>query len=609
MPHSIADDQPTASGAAATFFRLVPAFDSLRTYSYRALARDAMAGFTVAAVAVPQAMAYAQIAGLPPQYGLYTAIVMTAIGALFDSSRQLINGPTNAISIATLSALVAFPDADKAPAAIMLAFLVGAIQTGITLLRLGDLNRYISHAVIVGFTLGAAILLVLDQLKNLLGLRAVGGGEVHFLKRFWMTVSQIENTNGVAVAIGLGAVVASLALRWLSNRLRMRLPELLLAVIASAAVVGYWQLDVRHGVAVVGEIPRNLPSFQLPTLRWDWAHAMLGSAMAIATLGLLEAVAMAKAIAAQTRQRLDVNQQCLSEALANVGGSCFQCFPGSGSLTRSVINQQAGAVSQWSGVIAAAAVALTMLLFAPYAKYISKSSLAGILMLSAWRLVDWRQLRHYLRTTRFDATIVVLTALAAVAVSIEFCVLIGVLLSFVLYVPRAARIHMTELTLTNDRLVRERVAADPVCNRIRIFSLEGELFFGAAPDLEEHLETIARTADEGVKAVVLRLKRVRNPDTVCLEVFARFADEMKAAKVAVILCGVRPDLMKILVSSGVVGRLGKDRVFVFEETGAIWSSTLEAIRFAYESIGDDRCAHCPRRDERSDAKDDWHYVI
>src|SRR5262249_31692849 len=156
-----------------------------------------IAGLTVAAVAVPQAMAYAQIAGLPPQYGLYTAIVMTAVGAVLDSSKQLINGPTNAISIAIFSALAFCGDdtPTRLQAAILLAFLVGTIQTTITLLRLGDLTRYISHAVIVGFTLGAAFLIVLDQLKNLLGLPARGSGEDHFLKRLWLTLENVQQTN------------------------------------------------------------------------------------------------------------------------------------------------------------------------------------------------------------------------------------------------------------------------------------------------------------------------------------------------------------------------------------------------------------------------------
>src|SRR6188768_2663614 len=162
--------EPASQTAAAligstrqTLLRIVPALDSLRNYTWHDLSADTMAGLTVAAVAVPQAMAYAQIAGIPPQYGLYTAIVMTAVGALLDSSKQLINGPTNAISIAVLSALVGFSDADRIPAVILLALIVGVIQTGISLLRLGDLTRYVSHAVIVGFTVGASILLVLDQ--------------------------------------------------------------------------------------------------------------------------------------------------------------------------------------------------------------------------------------------------------------------------------------------------------------------------------------------------------------------------------------------------------------------------------------------------------------
>src|SRR3954468_2937631 len=240
-----------------TFFRVVPAFDSLRNYSSRTFASDTMAGLTVAAVAVPQAMAYAQIANLPPQYGLYTAIVMTAVGALLDSSKQLINGPTNAISIAVLSALVGFTDAERLPAVFLLALLVGTIQTGISLLRLGDLTKYVSHSVIVGFTLGASVLLVLDQLKNLLGLTAAGTGEDHFLKRFWLTMQHIDKINYPSLWIGLGTVAIALALRWVNMRLRVRLPDLLLALICMTMVVANWRLD-SQGVKIIKDIPSNL---------------------------------------------------------------------------------------------------------------------------------------------------------------------------------------------------------------------------------------------------------------------------------------------------------------------------------------------------------------
>ena len=218
-----------------------------------------------------------RLPGLPPQYGLYTAIVMTTVGALLDSSKQLINGPTNAISIAVLSALVGFSDAERIPAAILLMLLVGIIQTGISLLRLGDLTRYVSHSVIVGFTLGAAVLLVLDQLKNLLGLRAAGAGEDHFLKRVWLTLSNVDQTNRAALLLGLATIGIALALRWINQRLNLRLPDLLLAVIASAAMVWGWNLD-RQGVPVVGAIPAHLPSFQLPVVEWSHVHALSSSA-------------------------------------------------------------------------------------------------------------------------------------------------------------------------------------------------------------------------------------------------------------------------------------------------------------------------------------------
>jgi SulP family sulfate permease len=613
---SDAAPQATSERAASSrlgqfFFRVVPAFDSLRTYTWHDATSDLMAGLTVAAVAVPQAMAYAQIAGIPPQYGLYTAIVMTTVGALLDSSKQLINGPTNAISIAVLSALVGFGEAERLPAAILLALMVGTIQTGISLLRLGDLTRYVSHAVIVGFTLGAAVLLVLDQLKNLLGLPAMGGGEGYFLNRVWLTLSHIDETNWAALIIGVGTVAIALLLKWINTRSRLRLPELLLALISMTAIVAYFRLDQQgvRSLRIVGEIPARLPSFALPDINWDHVRTLANSGLAIALLGLLEAVSMAKAIASVTRQKLDINQQCLSEGVANVAGSMFQCFPGSGSLTRSIINQQAGGRTQWSGVISAVAIAITILSLAQYAYFIPRAGLAGILMLSAWRLVDRHQLFYYLRTTRFDAWIVLLTAVSAVAVSIEFCVLIGVFLSFVLYVPRAARVHKTELVVTSDRVIRERLPADVPCDRIHIYSLEGEFFFGASPELEQHLDTIAEAAEKGARVLILRLKRVRNPDAVCMSVLERFVERMQAANVAVLLCGVRPDLTKVLNASGLLSRIGTERVFDFEETGRYWTSTLEAVRYAYELLGNDLCDHCPRHFESLNQKDGWYYLI
>jgi sulfate permease, SulP family len=598
-----------ARGFADWFFRVIPALGSLRGYSIGAFRADTLAGLTVATVAVPQAMAYATIAGIPAQHGLYTAIIMTAVGALFASSRQLINGPTNALSIALLSALAPIPTEEKITAAIALALLVGLAQLGITLFRLGDLTRYISQAVIVGFTTGAAFLLVLDQLKNLLGVPARGDAAEHFLKRFWLTISQGAEINVWTVAVGVGTIALVLGLRWFNgrlNRVGLPVPELLTAVIVMGALVWVFRLDLKN-VKILQDIPATFPPFQVPHVGWDLARRLTGSALALAVLGLLEALAMAKAIAAHTSQKLDLHQQCLSEGLANLAGSFFHCLPGSGSLTRSAINQQAGAVSQWSGVISAAAVAATVLLLGRLARYIPQAALAGILMVTAWRMIDRKQLLYHLRATRFDAGIVLATALSAVFVSVEFCILIGVFLSFVLYVPRAARVHLTELTLTPERVVRERVPADPPCGRMLLYNLEGELFFGSAPALEEHLSTIDRRAGNGIKVIVLRMKRVRNPDAVCLRLLDNFALRIQARKITLLLCGVRRDLARTLRSTGLEQRLGPQ--CIFREMPSVWSSTLDAIRHAYKLLGDDLCPTCPRRNEMASGQETWYYMI
>ncbi|MGE3807773.1 MAG: SulP family inorganic anion transporter [Gemmataceae bacterium] len=598
-------DDADTRGLAERIYRFVPALDALRGYTLPVFRADLMAGLTVATVAVPQAMAYAMVVGIPPEYGLYTAIVMTAVGALFDSSRQLINGPTNAIAIALLSALAAIPDPDqKVTAAFFMAFLVGVIQTGITLFRLGDLTRYVSNAVIVGFTLGASVLLVLDQFKNLVGLPAWQDPHAHFLVRFWMPIWQGGGLHVWTTVLGVGTIVCALALRKLNERLRFRLPEFLTTMVLAGFLVWLFGLE-RHGVAVVGTIPQRLPSFAFPELNWQQARELSGSALAIALLGLLEAIAMAKYIAAQTGQKIDINQQCLSEGLANLSGSFFQCFPGSGSLTRSAINQQTGAQTQWSGVISALAVAVTILLLAPLAYFIPRAALAGILMVTAYRMIDRKKLIYHLRATRFDTRIVMATALAAVFISVEFCILVGVFLSFLLYVPRAARVHMSELTVTPERVIRERIADDPPCNRLLIYNLEGELFFGAAPHLEEQLERIERRADAQTKVVVLRLKRARNPDAVCLSSIEEFVRRLQARKITVFLCGVNRDLARAMRNIGLDEEVGRQHVFA-EKTG-IWSSTLDAVRRAYELVGADVCENCPRREEQQAG--DWYYMI
>lgn len=583
-------------------YRRIPALASLRDYTWADARGDAVGGLSVAAVAVPQAMAYALIVGLPPEIGLYTAIVMTTVGALLDSSKQLINGPTNAISIALLGMVGTIESPEgKIQAAIMAALLIGLIQLAIAFARLGDLTRYISHSVIVGFTAGASLLLVFDQLKNLLGQKAVGDLHAHFLVRVWRSLTEGGDVHLATLAVGVTSIVGVLALRWAKTKLQWPLlPEFLIVVIAAAGVTAWLDLGAA-GVKVVGTIPSSMPMFGLPKFDATLMRELAPSALAVALLGLLEAISMAKGIAAVTRQKLDLNQQCFSEGYANVAGAFFGCMPGSGSLTRSAINQQAGARTQWSGVVSAIAVAATMFFFAPLAQYIPRAALAGLLIVTATKMVNIADLRYHMRASNFDKAIVLTTAISAFAISIEFCILIGVVMSFLLAVPRASSLHLTEFIVTDEGQVHERLPEDAACPRILIFGLEGELFFGSAVSLDQHLESVEARIEDQTRVVILRMKRTRAPDAVGLAALEGAVTRIQGRGVRVIMCGVRKEMFDAMDRGGLIQKHERDDIFL--ETAVRQTSTQQAIARAY-AVLDERCPACPRSENPK-----VHYVV
>ena len=349
-----------------------------------------------------------------------------------------------------------------------------------------------------------------------------------------------------------------------------------------AAITGIFRLD-QNGVRVVGDIPAKLPQAHWPDFDAAWIREFAPSALAIALLGLLEAISMAKAIAAVTRQRLNLNQQCLSEACANLAGSFFSCMPGSGSLTRSAINQQAGARTQWSGVISAIAVAATMVLLAPHAHFIPRAALAGLLMLTAARMLNFESLRYHIRASRFDAAIVAITAISAFAISIEFCVLIGVVLSFMLTVPRTGNMILTEFVEDEDDHVRERLPEDRSPSEVLVFGLEGEMFFGSAASLEKHFDRIEERVSDRTRVVVMRMKRAHNPDAVGLSELDLFLERLKKRNVVVLLCGVRTKMRQALERCGTLDKLDPEHVFL--EQPVRQTSTQAAMRLARKLAG------------------------
>ncbi|GAB2994779.1 SulP family inorganic anion transporter [Mycobacterium bourgelatii] len=550
---------------------------------------DVVAGLTVAAISFPQAIAYALIAGVDPRFGVYSAIVVTALAAIFGSSSHLINGPTSAISLLVFTAL-AFLDPENTQelfeALFLLAILVGALQIIIAVFKLGNLTRYISESVIIGFMAAAALLLALGQLGNALGVKDKGNGHMHVLWRVYVTLFHGDKVNYRAVVLSISAVILAILLRKIVQR--YGLPQIdMLVVLIITGLIAYlagWSISGPGGhtaVAVAAKVPRSLPSPHIPEIHASWLPHLTTSAFAIAFVGIIEALSIAKAIAHQTQQKIDYNRQIMAEGLANLGGGFFQSLPGSGSLTRSAINFQSGAASRFSGIVSAVTVAVALLVFAPILHYVPQPALAGLLLVTAARLVDLKRLFYTVRASRYDAGLVIATALTGVAIDLEKAVLLGVVLSIALFVPRAANLRATELIVAPERVVRERLPGDDADPTAVIYDLEGELFFGAAPALERYLADLRRrieTDDQG-KTVILRLKRVRHPDVVCIERIEHFLRELTDRDVTVLLAGVRPDLLTAFKNVGLQKWFPAEQLFPEEDKE--FSATLKAVRYAH----------------------------
>ena len=569
-------------------------------YSSTELKKDLLAGLTVGAISLPQAMAYALLAGVDPRYGLYSAIVVTFVASVFGSSSHLINGPTSAISLVVFGALSVFDPEQKIEAAeamFLIGVMVGTIQIFIAVFRLGDLTRYISDSVILGFMSAAATLLAIGQVGNALGVHDRGTGAQHVLFRLWLTLTQGDPYNFKA----LGITILTLALAIIFRRLvrRYRLPQFdmlaALLLIAIGTYVAGWTQPGTNGataIAAAGSVPARLPTPHIPAVKLGLIKDLGPQSLAIAFLGLLEAMAIAKSIANQTRRSFDFNRQCLAEGLANLTGGFFRCLPGSGSLSRSAINFQAGGATRFSGIVTSATVALAVLAFAPLARYVPKPALAALLLLTATRLIEPKRIVYAVRASALDATVLVITVLSALALGLDQAILIGVAMSILMFVPRAAKLKGNELVVDAQGVVREKLATDPPCKSLLLYDLEGELFFGAAPELERYFaELIRRAQTEQIHHIILRVKRVRNPDLVCLEQFEHFLKRCENLGIKVLLAGARSDLLDALCRLRFDGWFPDDRIFpqgVDED-----SATLAAIRMVYDELDHaNACNHC-----------------
>lgn len=546
------------------------------------LRKDLLAGLTGAVIVLPQGVALALLAGLPPAYGLYTAIVPVIIAALFGSSHHLVSGPTTAISIVvfTTISVLAPPGTETYVAlALALTLLVGLFQLGLGLARLGALVNFISHSVVVGFTAGASIMIVLSQLPKTLGL------ELPRQKLLLMTVpdlfNQLGSLNPYAVLVTLITLAAALAIQ----RLLPRWPHLLLAMVtgAIAAVV----MGDGHDLKLIGSLPSQLPPLSMPDMSFDTMHTLVSGALAVAILGLMEAVSVSRNIAAQSHQRLNPNQEFIGQGLANIVGSFFSSYASSGSFTRSALNYGAGARTPMAAVFSALWVAGVLLLVAPLVSYVPVASVAAVLLLVAWSLVDFKQLRVILKASRMDIAVVATTFVATLVVELTTAIYIGVILSLILHLNRISHpgivSRVPDTADKNRRFITDNKRLD--CPQLKIIRVDGSLFFGAVNDVEQNLQDIDEINPEQRRVLII-CSSINFIDVTGAELLARETRRRREFGGDLYLCSVKPGVYDLLRKGGYLNLIGYDHVF---------ASKAEAIQAIVPQLDPDRCRTCTVR--------------
>lgn len=560
---------------------VVPFVAWLPGYRWRFLKPDLIAGLTVAVVAVPQSMAYALIAGLPVEYGLYASIVPTIVGCLWGSSAHLITGPTTTASLvvfSTLSVLAAPGGAHYIQLALLLSLMVGLVKIAMGVARLGALLNFVSHAVLTGFTTGAAVLIAAKQLPDLLGLRMVKG--VFFPEQIYQMLRLSHQIQLLPVLLGIGTILIILALK----KWRPAWPGTLLAMALAGGLVALLRLDER-GVAVVGAIPAGLPPLSWPTLETMGQFVPLApGALAIAILGLVEAMSIARAIADVTRQRLNVNQEFIGQGLANISAAFFSGYAGSGSFTRSAVNFRSGAKTPLSGIISSAAVAATLLLAAPLATQLPRAALAGVLIVVAWEMVYPKAIARTVRSTRSDAAVLVVTFACTLLLRIEFAIYVGVLLSIGLHLAATShpRIHSMVPDLGTGKMVASTHGES--CCQMEIVFIEGSVFFGSADfvldDLQRRLRNRPDTAN-----LLIRMHKVNTLDASGVHVLEIVLEEVQTRGGGLFFAGVNHRVFEVIKNSGLMKDV--DATHVRTSTGG---AIRKAMRdYFYPHV----CAACP----------------
>ena len=551
------------------------------------LRADLIAALTGAVVVLPQGVAFATIAGMPPEYGLYAGMIPAMIAAFWGSSRHLVSGPTTAASVVLFSSLsiMAVPaSADYVTLALTLTFMVGVLELALGFARLGALVNFISHSVVVGFTAGAAFLIAAKQLKYFFGVTMDSNGHFHdILIQFGRHALEV---NPSATAVATATLLIGIAVK----RWAPKVPYMIAAMVAGSLLA--LAMDWIFGpevtrIATVGALPASLPPLSAPSLTLDHIRQLAPSALAVTLFALTEAVSIGRALAARGGYRIDGNQEFIGQGLSNLAGAFFSGYVATGSFNRSGVNYAAGARTPLAAIFAGLFLMLIVLLVAPLASYLPKAAMAGILFLVAWGLIDFEEIRHIFHASKRETGVFLVTFLSALFLELELAIFAGVLLSLVLYLDRTSKPRMVTLA-PDPRLPNRAFSCEPEvvqCPQLRLLRIDGSLFFGSVAHVEQAFDEM-RAQFPTQRHLGLLADGINFVDLQGGQALAREVKRRRANGGDLYLINVKQGLWEALERCACLDATSDRNVFATKEAG---------IRAIYQKLDKSVCAGCDKR--------------
>ncbi|MBF0212928.1 MAG: sulfate permease [Magnetococcales bacterium] len=539
------------------------------------LRADLVAGITVALVLIPQSMAYANLAGLPAYYGLYAAFLPGAVAALFGSSRQLATGPVAVVSLLTASALMplAQPGSDAfVSLAILMSFLIGVVQLTLGVLRLGVVVNFLSHPVILGFTNAAALIIGLSQLSKIFGVKM--GRSEHFLYDIWGVLQQWHAVHWPSLLFGVGSFVVM----WALKKRHPALPNVLIAV-GMATVISWLVGFEAMGGKVVGQIPQGLPSLTLPTLELSQIGELLGTALIISLVGFMEAISIAKAMAARTRDSIDPNQELIGQGLGNLVGSFTLSYPTSGSFSRSAVNLDAGAKSGMASVITSVVVLIALLFLTPLLYHLPEAVLAAVIMMAVVGLINVHAIRHAWQANRHDGVAAMITFCASLAFAphLDKGIFLGAAVAIVLFLYRTMSPRVALLGCFPDGTLRDvafhpHLPTDP---HIIVMRFDGQLYFANVSYFEEMvLDAVA--AKPQARFLLLVGDGINQIDASGEEVVRHLVERVEKNGMVMVFSGLKRQILQVMHATGLFELVGAENIFSTEQA---------ALNSIYDRLG------------------------